>query len=76
VFLTDTYPIEKNRIVELANKYNFCVIDAYEYLKKYPLESLILNKNDGHYNSFARKLIAEFIFSQISKKTQDCYILS
>jgi hypothetical protein len=76
VFLTDTYPIEKDRIVELANKYNFCVIDAYDYLKKYSLESLILNKNDDHYNSFAHKLIAEFIFLQISREDSNCYILS
>jgi hypothetical protein len=70
VFLTDIYSIEKNIMIELANKYNFCVIDASEYLKQYPLESLILNKNDRHYNSYAHKLIAEFIFSQITKNSR------
>jgi len=77
VFLTDTYQIEKDRIVELANKYNFCVIDAYERLKKYPYDSLILDKKDPHYNSFANQIIAEFIFSKITQNdNQICSVIS
>lgn len=76
VFLTDTYQIEKDRIIELANKYNFCVIDAYERLKKYPYDSLILDKKDPHYNSFANQIIAEFIFSKITQNdNQICCVI-
>jgi lysophospholipase L1-like esterase len=65
VFLTDITKKEKERIKELGKRHGFCIIDVTENLKKYNFESIILHKNDHHYNELGHRIIADTILEKL-----------
>ena len=65
VFLTRITAQEKERISELGKKYDFCIIDVAEEIKKYNFNSITFPSPDNHYNELGHNIIANSIFERM-----------
>jgi hypothetical protein len=68
VFLTKVSYKEKEKIIELSKNNEFCVIDAYEEIRKHRFNSIKFPSPDNHYNERGHKLIADIIFDNLISK--------